>query len=164
MFRVLVHFCVWANGFSTLTSNKVIYWSLTSIWFNYWQNNLWVSQKLLEQWKNCYSSLFLWLQPVGQNVWSSLWIKSSCQIGEANVSLVDMMGLILFFPLSSWRPSSLQKVSVILTTSAKLCHLDGKSYFIGQLVQTSNDNHPSDLPLLVTCKPLQYITCLKQLR
>jgi len=67
------------------------------------------------------------------------------------------MGLILFFPLASWKPSSLQKVSVILTTSAKLCHLDGKSYFIGQLVQTSNDDHPSDLPLLVTPKPLGYI-------
>jgi hypothetical protein len=75
-------------------------------------------------------------------------------VRQINVSLVDMKGLILFFPLSSWKPSSLRKVSVILTTtSAKLCHLDEKSYFIGQLVQTSDDDHPSDLPYWLLISP-----------
>lgn len=78
-------------------------------------------------------------------------------VRQINVSLLWIYdGLDSVFPtfiMEAFKPPKGYSV-ILTTTSAKLCHLDENSYFIAQLVQTSDDDHPSDLPLLVTHKPL----------
>jgi hypothetical protein len=55
--------------------------------------------------------------------------RTLANLVRQNVSLVDMIGLILFFPLSPWKPSSLRKVSVILTHLSQIMPLGWKIIF-----------------------------------